>query len=228
MTEGQPGYRLDHVPAAKQQIRSIAASAKAAGKLSQFTEILKQAIHRLQVDPYGWGDPERRVDAGDGVVCHGILRPVVFHYVVYERVRGVVLLRVQLFAEFGGSSAIAILAARRTTAPGGGQGRATCLASRASADWASRVRRAAGAPWPRRASACRASGLPACSRACTARTGRQISGEPGPSSLSSSPSMRRRASRDGPRVRAWPSAGRAGSPTWSNSLIACSRSANWG
>jgi hypothetical protein len=100
MSAGQPSYHLDHVLTATEQIRSIAVSAKAAGKLPQFTEILKQAMHRLQTDPHGWGDPERRLDVPDGVVCHGILRPVVFHYVIYEQVNGVVLLSVQRFADF--------------------------------------------------------------------------------------------------------------------------------
>jgi hypothetical protein len=36
----------------------------------------------------------------NGVVCHGILRPVVFHYVIYEQVRGVVLLSIRVFADF--------------------------------------------------------------------------------------------------------------------------------
>jgi hypothetical protein len=100
MSEGQPSYRLDHMPAAVAQIRSIAASAKAAGKLHHFTEIMKQVLYRLQTHPYDWGDPERRLNVGDGEVCHGILRPIVFRYVIYEQVRGVVLLSVQLFADF--------------------------------------------------------------------------------------------------------------------------------
>jgi hypothetical protein len=100
MSEGPSSYHLDHLPAAKEHIRSIAASAKAAGKLPEFTEILKQAVQRLQTDPHGWGDPEHHLHVVDGVVCHGILRPMVFRYVIYEQVRGVVLLSVQCFADF--------------------------------------------------------------------------------------------------------------------------------
>ncbi len=101
MSQGQPStYRLDHVIAAKEQIRAIAAIAKQAGKLRQFTDILKKAVHLLQADPHGWGDPEYRSASVDGLVCHGILRPVVFRYVIYEQVGGVVLLSVQLFTDF--------------------------------------------------------------------------------------------------------------------------------
>jgi hypothetical protein len=34
----------------------------------------------LQDDPHGWGDPERHLVGTDAVVCHGILRPIVFRY----------------------------------------------------------------------------------------------------------------------------------------------------
>ena len=61
---------------------------------------MRQAVHRLQTDPHGWGDPEYGSKFVDGLYCHGILRPVVFRYAIYEQARGVVLLNVQLFTNF--------------------------------------------------------------------------------------------------------------------------------
>ncbi len=101
MSEGQPGdYRVDHTVAAKEQIRASAAFADEAGKLPEFIAILKKALRLMQTDPIGWGEPEYRSKVADGVVCHGILRPVVFHYIVYEPIRSVVLLGVQIYAGF--------------------------------------------------------------------------------------------------------------------------------
>jgi hypothetical protein len=99
MNNGQH-YRLDHTTATKEQIRFIAESVRKAGKLSQFIDILKKATHLLKNDPHGWGDPVRHTKGTDGVVCHGILRPVVFHFVIFEKVCSVLLYDVRLFAEF--------------------------------------------------------------------------------------------------------------------------------
>jgi hypothetical protein len=101
MSEGAPtNYKLDHAPLAKDQIRAIAAIAKKDANLKKFANIIKKAAHLLETDPHGWGDPEYHSKSVEGVVCHAILRPVVFRYVVYEQVRSVVLLNVQLFADF--------------------------------------------------------------------------------------------------------------------------------
>ncbi|MBY0523756.1 MAG: hypothetical protein K2R98_10180 [Gemmataceae bacterium] len=101
MSEGQSNrYKLDHTVAAKEQIQSIAVFAAQAGKLPAFLAILKKAVLLMQMDPRGWGDPEYRSPIVEGVFCHGILRPVAFRYVVYEQVRGVVLLNVQVYADF--------------------------------------------------------------------------------------------------------------------------------
>ncbi len=93
-------YKLEHIPAATQHIEAIAAAAKQAGKLAEFKQILFEAVRRLTNDPHGWGDPEFHKLVGGGIVCHGILRPIVFYYVIYESLRSVVLLEVHQFAEF--------------------------------------------------------------------------------------------------------------------------------
>jgi hypothetical protein len=100
MSKGQPGYRLDHVVAAKEQIASIAAIARTAGKFPELIDVLKKAVHFLQGDPHGWGDPERHLVGTDAVVSRGIVRPLVFRYVIYEQLHAVVLLSVQKYADF--------------------------------------------------------------------------------------------------------------------------------
>lgn len=101
MSHGQPGdYKVDHTVGAKEQIRSATALATQAGKLPEIIAILKKAVLLMQTDPIGWGEPEYRSKFVDDVFCHGILRPVVFHYVVFEQVQSVVLLGVQVYADF--------------------------------------------------------------------------------------------------------------------------------
>lgn len=84
--EGQTGeFKLDQTIFAKEQIRSAAAFAAQAGKLPEFVAIVKKAVLLMQTDPFGWGDPEYQSKFGQGVSYHGLLRPVVFRYVVYEQ-----------------------------------------------------------------------------------------------------------------------------------------------
>jgi hypothetical protein len=94
------GYRFDYTVIAGEEIQVAADFAALAGMLSEYQAILIEAVRLMKTDPHGWGDPEYRSQYVDGVYCHGILRPVVFRYVIYEEVRGVVLLSVQLFADF--------------------------------------------------------------------------------------------------------------------------------
>ncbi len=94
------GYKLEHIPQATQQIEAIAASAQEAGELPVFKQILLEAVRRLKDDPHGWGDPEFHKLVGGGIMCHGILRPIAFYYVIYESLRSVVLLEVRQFADF--------------------------------------------------------------------------------------------------------------------------------
>jgi hypothetical protein len=101
MSEAQPNpYKLNHGPGVKDQIHAIKEISKQAGRFAQFVDIMEKAAHLLQTDPHGWGDPDYRSKFVDGLYCHALLRPVIFRYVIYEQVRGVVLLSVQLFADF--------------------------------------------------------------------------------------------------------------------------------
>jgi hypothetical protein len=101
MSQGSTGgYKLEHVPAATEQIHAIAAIAKQTGKLKAFQDILFEAVRRLKDDPHGWGDPAYHKAVGGGIVCHALIRPIAIHYVIYESLHAVVLLDVHQFAAF--------------------------------------------------------------------------------------------------------------------------------
>jgi len=101
MSQGPAGeYKLEHVPAATKQIQDIAAAAKKIGKLDTLKTILLEAVGRLKTDPHSWGDPLYHKEVGGGIVCHGLIRPIAFYYVIYDSQRAVVLLEVELFAPF--------------------------------------------------------------------------------------------------------------------------------
>lgn len=93
-------YNLDQGSDAKKQIRAIAAYAQTVGRSGELGRILRKALHLLQTDPHGWGDPVYRAKTVDAVACRGLIRPVVFRYVIYEQIGSVMLLSVRLFADF--------------------------------------------------------------------------------------------------------------------------------
>lgn len=101
MSEGQPKpYKLDDGAGVKEQVRAMKDGATQAGKLDRFIAIMEKVGHILRTDPNGWGDPEYASKTVDGIIRHGIIRPLAFRYAVYDQVRGVVILSVRLFAEF--------------------------------------------------------------------------------------------------------------------------------
>ena len=101
MSNGKTSYyQLDYTPAAKKQIRLIAEDAKEGGQSKAFVRIMKDVVLLMKTDPHGWGDPEYRSKHVDALYCHATRRPVAFRYVIYEQVRGVVLLSVRRYSEF--------------------------------------------------------------------------------------------------------------------------------
>jgi len=93
-------YKVDYLPGVTQQIQDGATFAKKSGRLAEYIKILKEAVRRLQTEPLGWGEPQYQYKAAGGVVCHGILRPVVVHFVVFEEMKIVMIMRVHVFARF--------------------------------------------------------------------------------------------------------------------------------
>ena len=101
MSDAQAGsYRFEYTDIAERQLREIRLRAKEAKKFDKFVAIVKKAIDSMRTDPHGWGDPEYRSKHVDALYCHGTIRPVVFHYVIFEQIRGVVLLTATLYADF--------------------------------------------------------------------------------------------------------------------------------
>ena len=101
MNEPSAGpYKLDQADDAKKQVRAIAAYTKTVGRSRELGRIMRKALHHLQTDPHGWGDPVYRAKTVDAVACRGLIRPVVFRYVIYEQIRTVILLSVRLYADF--------------------------------------------------------------------------------------------------------------------------------
>ena len=101
MSEQQPvNYKLDHARTAKDQVRNIAAYAATIRRSRDLSRILRKAMHLLQTDPHGWGDPVYRAKTVDAVACRAIIHPVVFSYVIYEETHSVMILSVKLFADF--------------------------------------------------------------------------------------------------------------------------------
>jgi hypothetical protein len=93
-------YHLSHGADVVAQLIQIKDKSKKAGKFAKYITIFEEALLRLQTDPHGWGDPVYRSKTVDATAFRGIIRPVVFRYVIYEESRTVVLISVELFAEF--------------------------------------------------------------------------------------------------------------------------------
>jgi hypothetical protein len=55
---GQPEYRVGYLPAAKQQIQDIAATASEHGQKKALASALTSMLAKLQTEPSTWGDPE--------------------------------------------------------------------------------------------------------------------------------------------------------------------------
>lgn len=100
MNNGNNPYRVDTAAGVRAQVDAIKDAARIAGKLDQFVRLFKEGIRRLRTDPLGWGDPEYRSKYGSGLHCHGILRPLAFRFVVFDQIRGVLLLSVEQIAEY--------------------------------------------------------------------------------------------------------------------------------
>ena len=93
-------YKIEHGPDVPKQIQAIKLIAEQAGKYQQFVETMEESLRRLQADPHGWADPLYHSKHVDAIACRGLIRPLVFHYVIYEEAHGVVLLSVRLYATF--------------------------------------------------------------------------------------------------------------------------------
>jgi hypothetical protein len=88
-------YRVDRVRRVVDQIRELGDRAATLGISENYLSALRAILERLQTSPLDWGDPEWRTKRKGGYVCHGILPPLVVHYVVFEPERVVCILNIK-------------------------------------------------------------------------------------------------------------------------------------
>jgi hypothetical protein len=84
MAKDGPACRVDRLPVVDEQLRTLAAKAGAMGIRREYLRALHFVLERLRSRPMEWGDPGHRTRKQGGWVCHGICRPLVVHYVVFE------------------------------------------------------------------------------------------------------------------------------------------------
>ena len=92
---GNPMYELRHLPTVAEEIQELASIATDRGLKEIFLSALTAAIERLQTEPSGWGDPEYNLHKPGATKYHGILEPVILHYIVFEHEKVVLLIDVR-------------------------------------------------------------------------------------------------------------------------------------
>jgi len=97
MSPSEPPFDIEETSLAKQQLRVLAKNALAGGKLQILASAFTHAVQQLRTRPLEWGDPEYRTRKQGGWVCHGISRPLVISYVVFEAERYVCILSVKAY-----------------------------------------------------------------------------------------------------------------------------------
>lgn len=99
MAEG--GYKIDHLNHVPERIRALNSKAKDKG----LVPLLDQALHRVaelcRTKPTEWGDPVRNTILPGGTIYRGIVKPLVVHFVVFEKERSIIILDVLPFPRSG-------------------------------------------------------------------------------------------------------------------------------
>lgn len=88
-------FHVDRFAKVDEQLKALAASAKAKGQAAAFLTSLKKVIGHLKADPLQWGDPLYHTKKAGGIVRRGTVFPLLVHYVVYEVERVVQILDVR-------------------------------------------------------------------------------------------------------------------------------------
>src|SRR2546422_510958 len=91
----KPTYKVEHIGPVKEQIRTLAARATAAGTGREYLEAIRRIFAELGTRPIEWGDPEWPTRKEGGLVYHGIAKPLIVKYVVYEAERYVCILNIK-------------------------------------------------------------------------------------------------------------------------------------
>jgi len=90
----KPGYKVEQIGPVKEQVRTLAARATAAGVYREFRQAMHLIFKELETRPLKWGDPEWNTRKVGGTVRRGIMRPLIVQYAVYERERYVCILKI--------------------------------------------------------------------------------------------------------------------------------------
>jgi hypothetical protein len=77
-------YKVAHYPGVAEKMRALADLASLAGIRRHYLDALRTMARRLQDDPLGWGDPLYRTHIQGGIVCSGLIDPIVVRFVVHE------------------------------------------------------------------------------------------------------------------------------------------------
>ncbi len=90
----KPGYKLEQLGLVKEQIRTLSARATAAGVYPELAPAVQIVYDELRTRPLEWGDPEWSTRRPGGMVYHGIARPLIVQYVVFEAERYVCIMNI--------------------------------------------------------------------------------------------------------------------------------------
>jgi hypothetical protein len=88
-------FRISHGQQVKEQILRLHESAKKSAIEAEYVRSLKQIVRHLEEDPLGWGDPEYNLKHEESVVCHGIVKPLVARFAVFQVERVVHIIEIR-------------------------------------------------------------------------------------------------------------------------------------
>jgi len=91
----ESGYFVDRVGKVVDQIRVLVQRRIVSGQQTALASAWTSVLGHLRRDPAGWGDPLYRTQLEGGMICRGIVPPLIVRYVVYEPERIVWILDVQ-------------------------------------------------------------------------------------------------------------------------------------
>jgi len=84
-------FTIDRFHHVNQQICDLAQKATTLGIRQTYVDTLHMALDHLENHPLDWGDPEYHTKEPGGLVCHGIVGPLFFRFVVYETQKIVII-----------------------------------------------------------------------------------------------------------------------------------------
>ena len=89
-------YTIGRFAGIDARIQELADQAKKLGIGKPYKDAWRQILSNLQTRPMEWGDPEYNTKKPGGVVCHGIIEPVLVRFSVFESEQMVLIFDVQL------------------------------------------------------------------------------------------------------------------------------------